>query len=88
MKKQLKKNPYNLPSLKKDKKQAIGQVAFEKLDSSPFAKSQRIHKRVQKTRYTDGIIYPCITYKEGYQYTDEYQEAYKKDVLLNNRKVI
>lgn len=52
---------------KPDKRQAIGKKAFERLDSSPYPKSQRPHKRKPPWRITDGIKYPCITYKEGYQ---------------------
>lgn len=87
-KKQKKKNEYNLPTLKIDRRKAIGKAAYEKLDNSPYAKSKRSHKRRKASRISDGIKYPCKTYKEGYQFTEEYKAEYRKEILENNKKVI
>lgn len=71
-------NPYKkgYKKFKRDPRQAIGKEAYEKLDSSPYPKSQRPHKRNIPWRKTDGKKYPCITYKNGYQHTEEYKEKY------------
>lgn len=88
-KKQHNKNQkYNLPSLKRDNRRAIGKTAYENLDSSPYPKSQRPHKRRKAGRLSDGIKYPCKIYKEGFQFTEEYQTQYQKEILENNKKVI
>jgi len=83
-----KKTKYKLPTLKKGTRRAIGKQAYERLDTSPYAKSKRSHKKRLPSRLKDSIKHPCITYKEGFQFTEEYQTQYQKEILENNKKVI
>lgn len=73
-----KKKKFTIPyKYKIDARQAIGKVAFERLDTSPYPKSHRLHKRGKSPRYKDGVKHPCITYKNGYQYSEEYHRLFE-----------